>query len=365
MMSSEMDVGPNSDSSLTSRARLTVPFTKRPKRRILRGRKIINPEQVMEQLKAEACNGAELSSSLELVEDANEISGREVERQELLRQSTGIREHQRLVSSESGIIAKVQDYLRSGGTPRPSTSAENTRSMPFASRGSVVKSGLRTPAVYFDVSRTLAGNMAACELVYRRQPLNSCERSRLALPSPAKLNFDDGADSGEEYNTKQASKSVVTEPASTDEVGIHEEDDQIRKRKMVIDSDEKGDCGVGALESDTSRLSIHDSIDDPKVDVSDKTGGATKRIRRSMIARLMDQSVATLDSPKIEKEWSAMSRLQEAVRQRVSLASSCSSTHSEEPLHVVAERKRQELVAGYLPKRKIGMLRLRCFSVTY
>uniref|UniRef100_A0A914ZZW2 Uncharacterized protein n=1 Tax=Parascaris univalens TaxID=6257 RepID=A0A914ZZW2_PARUN len=313
MMSSEMDVGPNSDSSLTSRARLTVPFTKRPKRRILRGRKIINPEQVMEQLKAEACNGAELSSSLELVEDANEISGREVERQELLRQSTGIREHQRLtsrgsssraslislrpasrssripaatndlvkVSSESGIIAKVQDYLRSGGTPRPSTSAENTRSMPFASRGSVVKSGLRTPAVYFDVSRTLAGNMAACELVYRRQPLNSCERSRLALPSPAKLNFDDGADSGEEYNTKQASKSVVTEPASTDEVGIHEEDDQIRKRKMVIDSDEKGDCGVGALESDTSRLSIHDSIDDPKVDVSDKTGGATKRIRRS------------------------------------------------------------------------------------
>uniref|UniRef100_A0A914ZZU9 Uncharacterized protein n=1 Tax=Parascaris univalens TaxID=6257 RepID=A0A914ZZU9_PARUN len=311
-----MDVGPNSDSSLTSRARLTVPFTKRPKRRILRGRKIINPEQVMEQLKAEACNGAELSSSLELVEDANEISGREVERQELLRQSTGIREHQRLVSSESGIIAKVQDYLRSGGTPRPSTSAENTRSMPFASRGSVVKSGLRTPAVYFDVSRTLAGNMAACELVYRRQPLNSCERSRLALPSPAKLNFDDGADSGEEYNTKQASKSVVTEPASTDEVGIHEEDD-------------------------------------PKVDVSDKTGGATKRIRRSMIARLMDQSVATLDSPKIEKEWSAMSRLQEAVRQRVSLASSCSSTHSEEPLHVVAERKRQELVAGYLPKRKI------------
>uniref|UniRef100_A0A914ZWX5 Uncharacterized protein n=1 Tax=Parascaris univalens TaxID=6257 RepID=A0A914ZWX5_PARUN len=257
------------------------------------------------------------------------------------------------VSNESGIVAKVQSYLRSGGTPRPNTSAENTRSVPFASQDSVVKSGPRTPAVHFDVSRMLAGNVTASGPVYRRQPLNSGERSRLALPSHAKLNFDDGADSDEEYNTKQASKSVVTEPTSTDEVDIHEEDDRIPKGKVMIDSDDNGDCGVGALESDTSRLSIHDSIDDPKVDVSDKTGGAAKRTGRSTIARLMDQSVATLDSPKIEEEWSAMSRLQEAVRQRVSLTSSCSSAHSEGPLHVVAARNRQELVAGYLPKRKI------------
>lgn len=37
-------------------------------------------------------------------------------------------------------------------------------------------------------------------------------------------------------------------------------DYQNSTRKVMIDSDESGDYGVGALESDTSRLSIHDSI---------------------------------------------------------------------------------------------------------
>uniref|UniRef100_A0A9J2Q1N1 Uncharacterized protein n=1 Tax=Ascaris lumbricoides TaxID=6252 RepID=A0A9J2Q1N1_ASCLU len=259
------------------------------------------------------------------------------------------------VNDESGIATKVQEYLRSGGTPRPNTHTENvfTRSMSFARRDSVVKSGPRTPTVSFDVSRMVVGNVAASGPVSRRQPLNRGS-SRLALPSLAKLNFDEGADSDEEHNTKQASKTVVTEqPASTDEIGMHEEGDQNSTRKVMIDSDESGDYGVGALESDTSRLSIHDSIDDQRVDISDKTGGAIKQTRQSIRTKLLDLSIATLDSPKIEEDWSVMSRLQEAVRQRASLASTCSSTHSDEPLHVVAARSRQEPVAAYLSKRKI------------
>uniref|UniRef100_A0A914S4E8 Uncharacterized protein n=1 Tax=Parascaris equorum TaxID=6256 RepID=A0A914S4E8_PAREQ len=171
------------------------------------------------------------------------------------------------VSNESGIVAKVQSYLRSGGTPRPNTSAENTRSMPFASQDSVVKSGPRTPAVHFDVSRMLAGNVAASGPVYRRQPLNSGERSRLALPSHAKLNFDDGADSDEEYNTKQMIM-VTVEWAHLRVIPV--------ALVFMIRSILPYHCYMTSVE------------DDPKVDVSDKTGGAAKRTGRSTIARLGD-----------------------------------------------------------------------------
>lgn len=53
-----------------------------------------------------------------------------------------------------------------------------------------------------DVSRMVVGNVAASGPVSRRQPLNRGS-SRLTLPSLAKLNFDEGADSDEEHNTKQ------------------------------------------------------------------------------------------------------------------------------------------------------------------
>lgn len=55
------------------------------------------------------------------------------------------------VNDESGIATKVQEYLRSGGTPRPNTHMENVfaRSMSFARGDSVVKSGPRTPTISF------------------------------------------------------------------------------------------------------------------------------------------------------------------------------------------------------------------------
>uniref|UniRef100_A0A0M3IPH8 C2H2-type domain-containing protein n=1 Tax=Ascaris lumbricoides TaxID=6252 RepID=A0A0M3IPH8_ASCLU len=106
-----MKTEPSRGSLLMSHAELIAPLTNNPKRRILRGRKIISLEQVIEEMKADICISAESSNNSESLKNANEINGWKIERQELIRRRAAIREQQRLIHSQVRQSFDPQQYI--------------------------------------------------------------------------------------------------------------------------------------------------------------------------------------------------------------------------------------------------------------
>ncbi|KHN75509.1 Beta-ureidopropionase [Toxocara canis] len=257
--------------------------------------------------------------------------------------------------------ADVAEYLRSGGTPRPSSQTESAfgHSMIFASssilRSDVMKSGPRIRNIRFDVSAMLLEKAAMSGPVNRRQPRER-RLSRFPLPNLSKLNFDEDSGSDEEQTTQEIQKNAASEqPTSTHDMDLAEPSEENPMKVVIIDSDEDGDYGIDGLESDTTRLTIDDAIDSgDEGALSSKADDKKQHSRKSIRAKLIDLSIATVDSPNIENV--STRRLQEATQQCASLASASddgnTTTPIGSPLHLVAANKKRQQIA-YLAKRKI------------